>query len=68
MIVHAEPILAGYGEPSRITFEAGDIVQRPAAGRHELAMLRAVLQVINRDAARRAIRHAAESLTPGGEL
>ena len=68
VIVHAEPILASYGDPSRITFEAGDIVQRPAAGRHDLAVLRAVLQVMDRDAARRAIRHAAESLTPGGEL
>jgi hypothetical protein len=60
VIVHAEPILTGYGDFIRITFETGDIVQGPAAGRHD----RAVLQVMDRDTARSAIRHAADSLPP----
>ena len=40
----------------------------PAAGRHDVAVLRAVLQVMDRGAAARAIRHVAESLKPGGEV
>ena len=68
VIVHAEPILAAHGDPARIAFEPGDITNAPAAGRHDLAVLRAVLQVMDRDAARRALRHVAASLVPGGEV
>ena len=68
MIVHAEPILVANGGAGRIALEAGDIVEGPAQTKHDLAILRAVLQVMGREAAERAIQHAAQSLNPGGEL
>jgi SAM-dependent methyltransferase len=68
VIVHAEPILAANRAAGRITLEPGDIVQAPARGKHDVAVLRAVLQVMGREAAARAVRHAAESLNPGGEV
>ena len=68
MIVHAKPILAANGGAGRITLEPGDITKGPALTKHDLATLRAVLQVMGRDAAERAVRHAAQSLNPGGEL
>jgi hypothetical protein len=68
VIHHAEPILRGTAGGDRVALEAGDIVEAPAAGRHDLAVLRAVLQVMGREAAARAVRHAAMSLNSGGEL
>ena len=68
VIVHAEPILAANGAVGRITLEPGDIVEGPAATKHDMAVLRAVLQVMGREAAALAVRHAAQSLNPGGEL
>jgi hypothetical protein len=68
VLPHAAPILAAHRGAGRIALEAGDITRRPASGRHDLAVLRALLQVLDRDAARRALRHAAQSLAPGGEV
>jgi hypothetical protein len=68
VILHAEPILAANGGADRITLEPGNILERPAAEKHDLAVLRAVLQVMGREAAASAIRHTAQSLNPGGEV
>ena len=68
VIGHGEPILAAHGGAGRIALEAGNIVEGPAAERHDVAVLRAVLQVMERGVAARAIRHVAASLKPGGEV
>lgn len=68
VIVHAEPILAAHGGTGRIALKAGNIVEGPSAQRHDVAVLRAVLQVLGREDAARALRHTAQSLNPGGEV
>lgn len=68
VIVHAEPILAAHGGTGRIALQAGNIVEGPSAAKHDVAVLRAVLQVMGRKDAARALRHTAQSLNPGGEV
>lgn len=63
----APAILAEYGAPEVIV-EEGDILQAPAHGRHDVAILKAVVQVLPPDQARRALHNAARSLNPGGEI
>ncbi len=67
VIVHAGPILAEHGAASAVTLEEGDILRGPARHRHDLAILRAVIQVLSPADAERTIRHTAQSLNPGGE-
>lgn len=63
----AQEILADYGAPG-VAVEAGDITLAPARGRHDLAILKAVIQVMPPDQARSAILNAARSLNAGGEI
>jgi SAM-dependent methyltransferase len=66
VIVHAGPILAEHG-PGEVTLEEGNILRGPAGHKHDLAILRAVIQVLSPADAELAIRHTAQSLRPGGE-
>jgi SAM-dependent methyltransferase len=63
----APSILAEYGA-SDVVVEEGDITVAPSIGRHDLAILKAVVQVLPPDQARRAILNAARCLKPGGEI
>lgn len=63
----APNILAEYGAHD-ITVEVGDICAAPSTGRHDLAILKAVVQVLPPDQARSSILNAARCLTPGGEI
>ncbi|WP_256473361.1 acetylserotonin O-methyltransferase [Phyllobacterium sp. 21LDTY02-6] len=60
-------ILAEYGARD-IAVEVGDICAAPSTGRHDLAILKAVVQVLPPDRARSSILNAARCLTPGGEI
>ena len=66
VIVHAGPILAELGA-GEVALETGDILRGPARHQHDLAILRAVIQVLSPADAELAIRHTAQSLRPGGE-
>jgi SAM-dependent methyltransferase len=66
VIVHAGPILAGHGA-GEVALEEGDILRGPSRHKHDLAILRAVIQVLSPADAERAIRHTAQSLRSGGE-
>lgn len=63
----APAILADYGVHD-VTVEEGDITVAPSRGTHDLAILKAVVQVLPRDQARSAILNAARCLAPGGEI
>lgn len=65
---HAATLLATLVPPGTLVLEPGDITQAPPRGRHDAAILRAVVQVLSREEARRAIAHAAAALAPGGRL
>jgi hypothetical protein len=66
VIVHAGPILAEH-RAGEVVLEAGDILRGPARHKHDVAILRAVIQVLSPADAELAIRHTAQSLRPGGE-
>jgi SAM-dependent methyltransferase len=66
VIVHASPILAEH-KAGDVTLETGDILRGPSKQKHDLAILRAVIQVLSPADAERTIRHTAQSLNPGGE-
>jgi SAM-dependent methyltransferase len=63
----ASEILAEYGAGD-VVVEEGDITVAPSIGRHDLAILKAVVQVLPPDLARSAILNAARCLNPGGEI
>jgi len=53
---------------ARVTIEAGDITAAPPRGEYDIAVLRALVQVLGRAEAAKAITHAAAALRPGGAL
>lgn len=63
----APAILAEYGA-SDVVVEEGDITVAPSVGQHDLAILKAVVQVLPPDQARSSILNAARCLTQGGEI
>jgi SAM-dependent methyltransferase len=63
----APAILAEYGVDD-VVVEEGDITVAPSIGRHDLAILKAVVQVLPPEQARSAILNAARCLNPGGEI
>lgn len=63
----APAILAEYGVAD-VVVEEGDITVAPSTGLHDLAILKAVVQVLAPDKARRSILNAARCLNPGGEI
>jgi hypothetical protein len=58
------------GEPwfDRVTIEPGNIVEHPSAALHDAAILRALVQVLSPEQARRAIANTFRSLRPGGMI
>jgi len=52
----------------RIGIETGNITTEPLQGRHDAALLRALVQVLAPEDAARAIRHAIAGLRPGGHI
>jgi SAM-dependent methyltransferase len=63
----ARTILLEYGAED-VVVEEGDIITAPSRGLHDLAILKAVVQVLPPEQARRSILNAARCLTPGGEI
>ncbi|MES0137329.1 16S rRNA methyltransferase [Mesorhizobium sp. M0016] len=63
----APAILSEYGAGDMVV-EEGDITVAPSTGRHDLAILKAVVQVLPPDQARSSILNAARCLTQGGEI
>lgn len=59
--------LSQYG-PDKVDVEEGDICVGPSIGRHDLAILKAVVQVLPPEQARCAIINAARCLNPGGHV
>ena len=66
-IALARPLLAESGDEG-VVFEAGDIVNAPSAQRHDVALMKAVIQILSPADAERAIAHAYESLEARGLL
>lgn len=64
----AKELLANEPLADGMNFEIGDIVQAPSATTHDLAILKAVIQVLSSQAAAAAIRNAHASLNSGGRL
>lgn len=62
----AKPILASLPGGDRVHIETGDILTAPPPGKYQLALLRAVLQVMSPEEAALAVRHACAALEPGG--
>jgi O-methyltransferase domain/Dimerisation domain len=56
------------GLADRVTVQDGDIVAAPPSGRFDLAVARALIQVLGPLEAERAIRHIAATLTRGGSV
>lgn len=63
----APEILSEYGAAD-VAVEVGDITVSPSTRRHDLAILKAVVQVLPPEQARNAILNAAGSLKPGGQI
>ena len=63
----ARTILSEYGVED-VVVEEGDITASPSRSRHDLVILKAVVQVLPPEQARRSILNAARCLTPGGEI
>jgi hypothetical protein len=57
----AKPLLAELGDRD-VAFEPGDIVAAPSSKRHDVAILKAVIQVLSRSDAERALQNAYASL------
>lgn len=64
----AKELLADESLADGMEFEIGDIVQAPSATTHDLAILKAVIQVLSPQDAAAAIRNAHASLNSGGRL
>ena len=62
----AKPILAALPGGDRVGIETGDILTAPPHGKHQLALLRAVLQVMSPEDAALAVKHTCAALEPGG--
>ncbi|MEJ1935254.1 methyltransferase [Nostoc sp. NIES-2111] len=62
------PIIATSPHGGRVRIETGDIVAGPAAQDHDVAILKAVVQVLAPFQAAAAIRNCFASLKPGGTL
>jgi SAM-dependent methyltransferase len=64
----AEQFIADAGAGGRVAVVPADVVAAPPPGSYDVAVLRALVQVLAPDEARRAIRHAAAALEPGGRI
>ncbi|MCD8138544.1 MAG: acetylserotonin O-methyltransferase [Planctomycetaceae bacterium] len=57
---------AGFGD--RITADPVDLTQEPPTGQFDVAVLRALIQTLSIDDARRVLKNIAQSMTPGGRI
>jgi len=64
----ARPMIAETNYADRISIEVGDILASAPAGRHDAALLRAVVQVLGPEDAAKAIANACQCLSPGGSI
>lgn len=62
----AKPILAALPGGDRVNVETGNILTAPPRGKYQLALLRAVLQVMSPEEAAVAVDHTCAALEPGG--
>jgi hypothetical protein len=62
----AKAILAALPGGDRVNIETGDILTAPPHGKYQLALLRAVLQVMSPEEAAVAVNHTCAALEPGG--
>ncbi len=56
------------GATHRVTILAADIVHDPLPGMYDVAVLRALLQVLSPNDARRAVQHISAAINPGGTI
>jgi hypothetical protein len=64
----AEPILRATPGGDRVTIEPGDILAASPSGTHDAAIIRALVQVLGPDEARRAVVNATAAIRPGGHI
>lgn len=67
-IMLARKLLAGEPLADGLRFEAGNIVEAPSSTTHDLAILKAVIQVLSREEAAKTIRNTYASLNSGGRI
>lgn len=63
-----ERFLGEAGAGDRVRVVAADVVAEPPPGTYDVAVLRALVQVLGPDEARRTIRNVAAALEPGGRI
>lgn len=64
----AAALLGDFPCRDRIDIETGDITAEPLKGKHDAALLRALVQVLAPEDAARAIKHAVAGLRSGGHI
>ncbi|URK87923.1 hypothetical protein LP421_09705 [Rhizobium sp. RCAM05350] len=64
----AKKLLAGEPLADGLRFEVGNIVEAPSSTTHDLAILKAVIQVLSREEAVKTIRNTYASLNSGGRI
>jgi hypothetical protein len=64
----AAPILRATPGGGRVTIETGDIFAAPPSGSYDAAIIRALIQVLGPDDARRAIVNTGAAVRPGGDI
>ncbi len=63
-----QKIVAEGGVTDRITVLEADVVRGPLPGSYDVAIVKALLQVLSPDDARRAVQHISAAMHPGGTL
>jgi O-methyltransferase domain/Dimerisation domain len=64
----AEPVLRASPGGDRVSIEAGDILAEPPTGLYDAAIVRALIQVLSAEDARRALINASAAVRPGGHV
>ena len=63
-----QKIVEEEGVADRVTITSADVVRGPMQGRYDVAVLRALLQVLSSEDARRALQNISAAMHPGGTL
>jgi len=64
----AQKIVDSEGATDRIRILAADVLSGPLPGSYDIAILRALLQVLSSDDARLAVKNVAAAINPGGRI
>jgi len=64
----AEKIVREEGAAERVRVVAADVVKGPLSGAYDAAVLKALLQVLSEQDARRAVKNIAAAIKPGGKI